>query len=84
MDPIDAAIANADQPQPIRMVRLGPIVIQETGRPVFLEVPEDMTEAELLAFVAWAAAPPGMRAMLRPQRRGPQLLIPTGPPRLQG
>lgn len=80
MDPVDAAIGQAQQT--IEMRRIGPIMLGDSGRPFFIEVPTDLTEDELLSVIAWTAAPAGLRTVLRPRATRPRLLIPTGAPGL--
>jgi hypothetical protein len=50
--PIDAAIAAAEQPEPVRMVQI-PVTIASTGRPAQIVIPADATDAELAELCGW-------------------------------
>jgi hypothetical protein len=70
---IDAAIAAAAQPVEQRLnaqVRLA------TGRLVLVNVPADMTDAEILHFAGWMTT--DMAAQLRDRRPAGRILVPRG------
>ncbi len=47
--------------------RLVKVAIESTSRKVQVDVPVDVTDAELLEFVSWITAPEGLRDLLSPQ-----------------
>lgn len=51
-DPIDAAIAAAAEPEPVRMAQLQ-VTISSTGRPAMVAIPEDATDGELAELAGW-------------------------------
>ena len=50
VDPVDAAIAAADKPEPIEMTVMQG-AFSDSGRPFEIAVPQTMTEAEAFALV---------------------------------
>lgn len=78
MDPIDAAIAAAEQPQPIPMVQRQ-LTITTTGRPFVLAHPEDLTEGELFEVIGWmATALRGELAKRHQRSPAARILVPSG------
>lgn len=53
MDPLDKAIAAAGEEPPVRLQMLGTRGLLSPGRPVVVEYPADMTDAELVQFGSW-------------------------------
>lgn len=51
-DPIDKAIASSEAPEPLRMAEV-PVMLNSTGRPAIIGVPEDITDAEVMELTAW-------------------------------
>lgn len=51
-DPIDKAIASSEAPQGMSMAEV-PVLINSTGRPAIIGVPEDITDAEVMELTAW-------------------------------
>lgn len=47
--------------------RVVKVEIESTGREVQVDVPVDVTDAELLEFASWLTAPGGLRELLSPQ-----------------
>lgn len=75
-DPIDHAIAAAEKPVQIRMMRI-PVTIASTKRPAVVELPADISDAELLELIGWLAAV--VAPQLRAQRESPRsrILVPS-------
>lgn len=51
-DRIDAAIAAADEPEPVALVQLE-VTISSTGRPAVLALPNDATDGEIAELAGW-------------------------------
>lgn len=51
-DPVEAAIAAAEEPAPLRIARIQ-VTIASTGRPAAVEIPADATDAELAELCGW-------------------------------
>lgn len=51
-DPVDAAIAATEPTRTVEMMGI-PGTIASTGRPFRVDVPADMTEAELIEVTGW-------------------------------
>jgi hypothetical protein len=51
-NPIDKAIAATQTPTMPRMAEV-PVMINSTGRPSIVVVPEDITDAEVMELTAW-------------------------------
>jgi len=78
-DPIDAAIATTEPGVPLAMAEV-PVMINSTGRPAVLGVPEDITDQEVMELTAWMLR--SLRGHIAANRRAPGLVIARGlPPR---
>ncbi len=66
------AYADLTDPKPVTLARI-PVVILLTGRPAALEVPIDITDAEMLELIGWmlTSMVPSLRALDKP---GPAIL----------
>ena len=52
LDPIDAAIAAAEEPAPVAMTQLQ-VTISSTGRPAVIAIPDDATDGEIAELAGW-------------------------------
>lgn len=74
-DPIDQAIATAEQQEPLAMRQFN-ITISSTGRPGFIAVPEDITEGELAEFAGGILGPVLQTLRVeREQKRSPIQIV---------
>ena len=74
-DGIDQAIADTQPSPAVEMVDTGVVMINRTGRPFKMIVPKDLTGDEARAIVSYVIGLPEQLAA----RKGPQILVPTGP-----
>ena len=51
-DPVDAAIAAASEPPPVRLAQVQ-VTIASTGRPAVIAIPDDATDAEIAELCGW-------------------------------
>jgi len=74
-DPVAAAVAAVDQAVPVEKRFAGPITLS-TGRKAALNIPADITDAELVDLVA--AITNGVRRQVRQVQAGPiaRLVVP--------
>ena len=74
-DPVDAAIAAAEQPASIPM-RQFPVTIASTGRPAVVALPVDATDAEIAEVCGWIlTAVMGTHRQERAQKPAARILV---------
>lgn len=76
LDPVDAAIAAAAEPEPVRMTQLQ-VTISSTGRPAAVLVPDDATDAELAELAGWLLTQVLMAFRQKRQAPASRIILPS-------